>query len=223
MTRDGRWLLGPSPTGAYILLRLRHARHCRPGAAAPPTAFAARHPSRGIPVSLSSPSSTRTQEGCKVTGETPRSPRTLARSLTLSSPFLPYRVLRSRPPSRPTPPSTTTLSHPRESTRKTTATPPLRARLPPAPFLRSHGHHFRWKVLRGRWGARADVARGGGATTVKLSLSFFSLSFSLFLSLRLSLLPFLPLLLLLRFFFLLSPLLFVLLRAEDDSCAQSIR
>lgn len=25
-------MLGPSPTGAYILLRLRHARHCRPGA-----------------------------------------------------------------------------------------------------------------------------------------------------------------------------------------------
>lgn len=39
--------------------------------------------------------------------------------------------------------------------------PPPRA-CPPAPFLRSHGHHFRWKVLRGRWGARADVARGGG-------------------------------------------------------------
>lgn len=192
-------MLGPSPTGAYILLGLRHARHCRPGAAAPPTAFAARHPSRGIPVSLSSPSSTRTQEGCKVTGETPRSPRTLARSLTLSSPFLPYHVLRSRPPSRPTPPSTTTLSHPRESTRKTTAAP---ARLPPAPFLRSHGHHFRWKVLRGRWGARADVARGGGATTVKLSLSLFFLS--LFLSLWLSLLPLLLLLLLLRFFFYIS-------------------
>lgn len=90
-----------------------------------------RHPSCGIPVSLSSPSSIRTQEGCKVTGETPRSPPTLARSLTLSSPFLPYYVLRSRPPSRPTPPSTTTLSHPRESTRKTTATP---ARLPHGAF-----------------------------------------------------------------------------------------
>lgn len=30
MTRDGCWLPWPSPTGAYILLRLRHARHCRP-------------------------------------------------------------------------------------------------------------------------------------------------------------------------------------------------
>lgn len=116
-------MLGPSPTGAYILLRLRHARHCRPGAAAPPTAFAARgrHPSRGIPVSLFpflGVAYARGLQGCR--RNTP-----LARSLALSSPFLPHRVLRSRT-SLAANPSVNDALLPRESTRKTTtATPAL--------------------------------------------------------------------------------------------------
>lgn len=74
--------------------------------------------------SLSSPSSTRTQEGCKVTGETPRSPRSFARSLALSSPFLPRTTSSEADLPRGQPPSVNDDAlPPRESTRKTTATP----------------------------------------------------------------------------------------------------
>lgn len=65
LTKDGCWLPWPSPTGAYILLRLRHARHCRPVRLHP--RLPSTHNPPLLPGFLSLPLPPRTQEGCKVT------------------------------------------------------------------------------------------------------------------------------------------------------------
>jgi len=71
----------------------------------------------------------------------PRSPSCFAPALARSlSVFLPF--LRSRPPSRPNQPlRQRQFCRPSESTAAAATL---------ASFLRSHGHHFRWKVLGGR-------------------------------------------------------------------------
>lgn len=118
---------------------------------------AGRHPSRGIPVSLFPflDAYARGLQGYR--RNTPLVP--LARSLARAIVALPAVPRPPKPTSLAANPSVNDGALPlRESTRKTTAAPAL---APAAPFLRSHGHHFRWEVLRGRWGARADAARGG--------------------------------------------------------------
>lgn len=128
-------MLGPSPTGAYILLRLRHARHCRPGARLHPrlpSQARGRQPPLQRPrdSSLSSPSSS-----ARVRKRVARLPAypPLAPASTLASTLARPRSLSYRPSCRSCrPPKPTSLA----------ADQPLRQRrlrqpLPPAGELRT--------------------------------------------------------------------------------------
>lgn len=133
-------------------------------AAAPPTAFASPRPAATPPVAagfqcLSSPSSSaRVRKRVArlpaypplAPASTRVNPRPRVRYPT-ALPAVPA-VLRSRPPSRPTNPSVNDDSlHPSSLRERAENMEHCHPRIVPlAPFLRSHGHHFRWKVLGGR-------------------------------------------------------------------------
>lgn len=138
-------------------------------ATAPPTAFASPRPAATPPAaagfqSLSSPSSSaRVRKRVArlpaylplVPASTRVNPRPRVR-YPIALPAVPA-VLRSRPPSRPTNPSVNDDSanplpaSPRERAENTEHYRRCHLRIVLlAPFLRSHGHHFRWKVLGGR-------------------------------------------------------------------------
>lgn len=132
-------------------------RGCTPDCLRKPAAGS--HPSsdRGFQSPVPFLKRARTQEGCKVTGVPSARPRiypasTLARAFAIVSPFLPSseadlprgQPLRQRRHCQPLPPS-------RKRAENTEHHRRCHPRIVlPAPFLRSHGHHFRWKVLGGR-------------------------------------------------------------------------
>lgn len=152
MTRDGCWLPWPSPTGAYILLRLRHARHCRPVRLHP------RLPSTHNPPLLPGFLSL------------PLPPRVRKRVARL--PIPPPRPPPPRAPLEPAPARPPRAVQGGGTTASNDAQPP-----PESVFLRkqqpaSRSHHFRWKIL--------GPLRGRPGLTLQRA-SVFNFSFPLFL------------------------------------------